>query len=71
MLRRFPEKLRTLRKRHTLTQQQLADQLGITSGVYISDLESGKRRPGVELLFKIADLFGVTADQLARDELEV
>ncbi|NJN67538.1 MAG: helix-turn-helix transcriptional regulator [Chloroflexaceae bacterium] len=71
MLRRFPEKLRTLRKRHKLTQQQLADRLGMTTGVYISDLENGKRRPGTELVFKIADLFGVMADQLVRDELEV
>lgn len=71
MLQRFPEKLRTLRQRHGMTQRQLATELGITTQVYISDLESGKRRPGTELVYKIAHLFGVTMGQLVDDALEV
>lgn len=71
MLQRFPEKLRTLRQRHGMTQRQLATELGITTQVYISDLESGKRRPGTELVYKIAHLFGVTMEQLVDDALEV
>jgi transcriptional regulator with XRE-family HTH domain len=71
MLQRFPEKLRTLRQRHGMTQRQLATELGITTQVYISDLESGKRRPGTELVYKIAHLFGVTMEQLVDDALDV
>jgi transcriptional regulator with XRE-family HTH domain len=71
MLQRFPEKLRTLRQQHGMTQRQLATELGITTQVYISDLESGKRRPGTELVYKIAHLFGITMEQLVDDELEV
>jgi transcriptional regulator with XRE-family HTH domain len=41
------------------------------SNSYISEVETGKRSPKTEFIIKIADLFGVTVDQLVRDELEV
>lgn len=70
-MQRFGEKLRTLRKQHNLTMRELADKLGLSTHGYIGDLESGRRQPSLELAVKIADLFGVTVDQLARDEVEV
>ncbi len=70
MLQRFPTNLRTLRKRQGLSHKELANQLGCTRA-YISYLESGKRTPHPELLFTIADFFGITVDSLVRDELEL
>lgn len=70
-MQRFGEKLRTLRKQHNLTMRELADKLGLSTHGYIGDLESGRRQPSLELAVKIADFFGVTVDQLARDEIEL
>jgi transcriptional regulator with XRE-family HTH domain len=67
----FGEKLRTLRKRAKLTQQELAEQLGYTDQSFIALVERGKRNPTVEMVLKVSNLFHVTADQLIRDELEL
>jgi transcriptional regulator with XRE-family HTH domain len=70
-MERFGEKLRALRKRNGLTLRQLAAMLGHSSHSYVTNLERGERKPSAEMAVKIADLFGVTTDQLLRDELEV
>ena len=70
-MRRFGEKLRALRMRHGMTMRDLAEKLGLGTHGYIGDLESGRRQPSLELALQIAELFGVTVDQLAKDELEV
>jgi putative transcriptional regulator len=70
MLQRFSEKLRTLRERHHLSQKELANLVGFTRE-HINGLENGRKKPGAEIVFKIADVFGVPADQLVRDELEL
>jgi DNA-binding XRE family transcriptional regulator len=70
MLEKFPEKLKSLRERHGLLQKQLAKQLGITE-LHISYLENKRRKPGAELVLKVADFFGVTTDVLMRDELDL
>ncbi len=69
-MQRFGEKLYTLRKQQNLTQAQLAQQTGIGRS-YIGDLESGKKKPGAELVLKIADFFGVPVETLMRDELDL
>lgn len=66
--RSFPDKLRTLRQRFTLTQTALAQQLGLAQHSYISNLEAGRKAPSLELVVRIADLFGVTTDDLLRDQ---
>ena len=71
LMQRFGEKLRTLRQRHKWSMRELAEQLGLATHGYVGDLESGRRQPSLELTLKIADLFGVSLDQLARDDLEV
>jgi transcriptional regulator with XRE-family HTH domain len=38
---------------------------------YISELETGKKLPTVEMVLKAARLFDVTTDQLLKDELDV
>lgn len=67
----FGEKLRVLRQRHGMTMRELAEKLGLSTHGYIGDLESGRRQPSLDLAVRIADLFGVTVDQLARDDLGI
>jgi transcriptional regulator with XRE-family HTH domain len=68
---RFGEKLRSLRQKHGLTMRELADALEFKSHGFIGDLESGRKHPSLDLAVKIADYFGVTVDQLARDDQEI
>ena len=72
-IQRFGEKLRTLRERRELSIRELAEALGYPAAhnSYISEIETGKRMPKADFMLAVADLFGVTMDQLTRDELEV
>ncbi len=70
MFERFPTKLQLLRKQYGMSQKELAEKLDITR-FHISHLESGKRKPGAELLSNIADVFGVTMEQLVKDDLDL
>jgi transcriptional regulator with XRE-family HTH domain len=67
----FGEKLRTLRKQRGMTIRELAEALGFTTHGYIGDLESGRRKPSLELAVKVADFFNIPLDQLARDDFEL
>ncbi len=70
-VQRLGEKIRTLRKNRGMTLKELALALGFTSHSYASEIETGKKKPNIEMIIQIADLFGVSVDQLVRDELEV
>ncbi len=70
-MERFGEKLKILRQRQGLTQQELAPLLDCPSFTYISDLERGRRKPGIELAVKISEFFNVLLDKLAKDYLEL
>jgi transcriptional regulator with XRE-family HTH domain len=72
-MQRFGEKLRRLRTQHGLTVRELAVALGYSakSNSYISETETGKRRPKIEFVLKVAQFFGVTMDQLTRDDLDL
>jgi transcriptional regulator with XRE-family HTH domain len=70
-IQRFGEKLRTLRKRQGMTQREVAGALGLAAHSYINALETGKKKPTIELVLHIARLFRVTTDQLLDDTLEV
>lgn len=50
--------------------RRLADLLGVRDS-YISQMETGDKIPNVAMLVKIADIFQVSLDQLARDELDL
>ena len=53
-----------------MTQQTVADYIGCSSVVF-SRYERGTRQPSIEMLLKLADLFGVTVDYLlGRQDLE-
>lgn len=70
-MQRLGEKVRTLRKRQGMTLKEMALALGFTAHSYVSEIETSKKKPNTEMIIQIADLFGVTVDQLVRDELEV
>ncbi len=67
----FGTKLHRLRLSNDLTLQQLAETLGYSTHSYLSEIEAGKKAPTVELVLKVADLFGVSTDRLIRDELDL
>ena len=69
--RRFGEKLKALRIQKGMTLQELATSLGHSAHGYISELEAGKKQPTVVLVIGVADLFGVSTDELLRDEFEL
>ena len=56
-------RLRMLRQRRDLTLTDLADRTGISTST-LSRLESGGRRPTLELLLPLARAHGVTLDEL-------
>lgn len=70
-MRRFGEKLRVLRKQRGMTIIDLTTALGYAANSYISELETGKKKPTTDLVFKVAKFFNVTTDQLLDDALEV
>jgi transcriptional regulator with XRE-family HTH domain len=70
-MQRFGAKLRALRKQRAMTIIDLATALGYMSNSYISELETGKKKPTTDLVFKVAKLFNVTTDQLLDDDLDV
>ena len=59
----FSERLKYLRDRAGLTQQELADRLNMTHGA-IGNYESGKRMPRYEMLEAFADTFNCDLDFL-------
>ena len=56
-------KIARLRKRQGLTQQALAERLGVSDKA-VSKWERGESVPDISVLKNIADLFGVTVDYL-------
>ena len=59
-------RLRTLRKNASLTQQKLADNVGV-SRIYIQALESNRRVPSIKLLYKLADELHATVNDIVDD----
>lgn len=69
-MKRFGEKLHTLRKQQGWTLKQLGERLDISDS-YVGRMEKGKKTPNVAMLVKIADLFEVSLDNLIRDERDL
>lgn len=65
----FGNRLKTLSIKKKLTQQQLADLLGLTKSV-ISAYENGLRYPAYDVLIKIARIFKVSTDFLLGVEIK-
>ena len=57
------EMLTYLRKKKDMSQQELADKIGVsrsTVGMY----ETGKREPEIDILQKLSDIYGVSMNTL-------
>lgn len=63
------EWLRELRRKHGMTQQEIADELKIAANYY-NMIESGKRQPKmtIETAQKLADIFGVPISYILEHE---
>ena len=70
-IRRFGEKLLTVRTQFGLTQEGFAHRLGYSTHSYIAALEKGQKQPSLEIVLCIARSFNVSTDQLLKDELEL
>src|SRR5436309_12305265 len=66
-MQRFGEKLRVLRMQQGMTQRDLARALGYVTSGYISEVETDKKKPSLDLVLKVAQLFQITTDQLTND----
>jgi len=65
----FPERLATLRREHSLTQNALAE----SAGIHVSQLkryEAGTSQPTLEVIRKLAIALSVSADLLIFDKDE-
>lgn len=62
----FPEKLYSLRKKHGLSQEELAQELNVSRQA-ISKWESGQSTPESEKLLIISEYFQVSLDYLLKD----
>lgn len=65
----FGQKLKKLRLGKRLTLKELATQLRYDSHSYLSELESGRKSPSIEIVVALSRFFNVTTDQLLKDEL--
>ena len=66
-LKHFGEKVRELRVKRGLSQEQLAESSGLHR-TYISSLELGKRNVSLINVFALAKALGITPDKLLKSE---
>lgn len=57
------EKLKSLREARRLTQRQVADRVGISKAM-ISAYETASKAPSIDVLIRLAHLYGVSVDYL-------
>lgn len=56
-------RIKELRARFGLTQEQLSEQLGVSRQTVIS-IENGRYNPSLELAYKIAKAFGLSIEDV-------
>ena len=61
----FPKKLKELRLKNGLTQDELGEKLYL-SRTSISYYEQGKFEHNIETIIAVADLFNITTDELLK-----
>ncbi len=66
----FNQKLAEQRKKHGLSQEQLAEQLNVTRQA-VSKWESGTALPDVQNIIALSALFDVPTDYLLKEEVEL
>lgn len=66
---RIHEKLHLLRKQNGLSQEQLADKLGIARQT-VSKWETGQAVPEINALILLSELYGITIDRMVKEDDE-
>ena len=62
--RNMANRIKALRKSHNLTQEDLAEKLGLKNKSSIANYESGKMAPCDEVKIKLCNLFDCSVDYL-------
>lgn len=62
-LKECGKRIQQLRKERELTQEQLAEKLNVSQNT-IAKIESGLRRPSIDFLLEISELFNVSTNYL-------
>lgn len=65
----YAKNVKYLRKKHEMTQDDMANLIGYRGKQGYNAIETGKLGLSVEKLEKISDYFGVTLDQLVKQDL--
>lgn len=65
----YATNFRYLRTKHSMTQENMADLLGYRGKQGYGAIETGKSKVSVDDLEKLADFFGVTLDQMVKQDL--
>ena len=60
---KFPSNLKLLRKRYNLTQERLAEEVGVVN-TSISNYESGKSMPELATLLRLREVFKIDLETL-------
>ena len=60
------DRLKMLRKRTGMSQEELAPKVGVKYGTY-RNWEQGVREPGTDALIKLSEFFNVSVDFLMRN----
>lgn len=63
----FGANMKALREQSNMTQAQLAEKAGVTRSL-IAQYEIGSKTPTIIVAKRIADIFGVTLDDIVRKE---
>jgi transcriptional regulator with XRE-family HTH domain len=63
------EKIFSLRKQNNLSQEQLAEKLGVSRQA-VSKWEAGQATPDIDKIINISELFGVSTDYLLKEKDE-
>ena len=63
------DRIREIREKRKMTQDQLADAAGISKG-FLSDVENDKRNIGSQGLLRIANSLGASVEYLLRGEVK-
>lgn len=66
----FKDSLKNFRANSGLTQQQIADAMGITKATY-SGYETGRRQPDVAKIKQLAEILGISGDELLETGFEI
>jgi len=60
-------RLKELRARHNMTQEDLADKVGVSRQTIVA-IEKQKYDPSLSLAFKLARCFGVSIEEIFQEE---